>query len=306
MNFIIDFFKALLSTKLNFKALSSFLFLSLLLLQFNNCSDVQFSPIQQKLAKTGVAPERSHEEVVEQIHFDCENGVVVEKLVTINFPAQNQTCDWGNGGNLSIKNGVFRARVEQDFKVSMPVNSVICNMDFSSAATSMRYDDHLIFSLNSTVLMTTYKGFVEPYSTGEIEYISNHRDFSHENVAELYLGEALLAKKNGHAFYDWQSLSDTYWFGRNSWKDPGYCLGDALMSEVGGVTSLSSCQWPKTQELGAIELDIHPSLIQSIMAFDLSSNDHIFKLTTVGDNDSTDCQHDEDVSIDLMIQYVQK
>ncbi len=58
--------------------------------------------------------------------------------------------------------------------------------------------------------------------------------------------------------------------------------------------------------MGTVNLDIHPLLIKSIMAFDTQRNVHDFKMIVTGDNDSTDCKHSSDIEFNVNVKYVIK
>jgi predicted small secreted protein len=81
---------------------------------------------------------------------------------------------------------------------------------------------------------------------------------------------------NGMSLFSWPKLVGTEW---DSSREKVWCLGGA------------SCAWPKTDTEGTIRMDFRTGTYYAVTARDRSRNIHTFSFVTVGDNDSTDCQH---------------
>lgn len=74
---------------------------------------------------------------------------------TIKFAAR-ENCSWNQNGNLDRKQGFIQAFEKADQLVSMPANSVVCELDLNSAPTAqLHYDDFLFFSVENHVIFGT-------------------------------------------------------------------------------------------------------------------------------------------------------
>lgn len=193
----------------------------------------------------------------------CQNAKALGKLrvahLTGSFADPGKQCDWGVNGNLSIQDGLVRARTEQkqDFQVSTG-KATICNIQIKSNVVSrFYYDDNVIMTLNGYVLAST-------------------TDFS-----------AYFQSRQGYYLYDWSRLVNkgAQNSGSDSTLDKQYCAGGAL----------SSCRFPQTETTGTAQLEIGESVIQTILGLTNTTQFQLGLITT-GDNDRSDCQH---VAIDL-------
>lgn len=95
---------------------------------------------------------------------------------------------------------------------------------------------------------------------------------------------------NGYSLFDWSKLVGTRW---DTSREGVWCLAGA------------NCSWPRTDTEGTIRMDFRQGTYYAVTARDRSRTRHDFKLITVGDNDSTDCQH-RPVSANVTLKYVKQ
>lgn len=93
---------------------------------------------------------------------------------------------------------------------------------------------------------------------------------------------------NGLSLFSWPKLVGTEW---DASREKVWCLGGA------------TCAWPKTDTEGTIQMDFRTGTYYAVTARDRSRNVHTFSFITVGDNDSTDCQH-RPVGMTATLTYV--
>ncbi|MEK6627571.1 MAG: hypothetical protein AABY53_03005 [Bdellovibrionota bacterium] len=72
------------------------------------------------------------------------------------FPKPQETCNWGNNGNLAIRNGFFQARIEQEQALALENGAIICDIKFSFQKQQFLYDDHFILSFNDALIASSY------------------------------------------------------------------------------------------------------------------------------------------------------
>lgn len=198
----------------------------------------------------------------------CETGVKQYSVATVQFPKPNQTCEWGKSGNLSARNNYFQGRIEQAKELNLPSKSKICNLVFTFNQQAFLYDDHFIFTLNNSILASSY-------------------DFRDE-----------LQTANGLLQYDWSRIAGTYW-DQNS-KEVVYC---ASVQDGAGARYSGSCSWPDTDISGTIRMSFPPEVLYSVMSAEASRLNHEFKFISIGDNDDMDCEHST-IQFSVQIEYV--
>jgi hypothetical protein len=93
---------------------------------------------------------------------------------------------------------------------------------------------------------------------------------------------------NGLSLFAWPKLVGTEW---DKSREKVWCLGGA------------TCAWPKTDTEGTIQMDFRTGTYYAVTARDRARNVHTFSFVTVGDNDSTDCQH-RPVGMTATMSYV--
>ncbi|MDZ4662489.1 MAG: hypothetical protein SGJ18_12825 [Pseudomonadota bacterium] len=276
--------------------------ISVSLFGYNNCSnDVEFStssfkpgPFNYDLDIPGTPPR------LDQIIRDCSNPNLPHQSLRKNIefiePSNivgintNNLCGFnpvGLNDNLSELNGYFRARLDQVQNFPLPANAVLCGLSFgSSAAQNMFYDDEMILSFDNIVISSTFD-----LKDG------NSRDVFY-NIPSLNL-----------FVYSWNPFEGATGLKGQLWSnaaDDSYCLGAG-----------STCAWPQTQTLGAVQLNFDSRVFKSITALAATPNpNHEFKLTTTGDDnpiktlrggavDSYDCYHSA-IAFEVTADYVTK
>lgn len=93
---------------------------------------------------------------------------------------------------------------------------------------------------------------------------------------------------NGLSLFSWSKIVGTFW---DASREGVWCLAGA------------SCAWPKTDTEGSISMNFRNGTYYAVTARDRARTQHEFSFVTVGDNDSTDCQH-RPVSLNVTLQYV--
>ncbi len=181
------------------------------------------------------------------------------------------SCEFGTNGNLVAEDGLpnvtsFRGRIEQIQAFSLPEDSILCGMEFSFAAITMEYDDHFILSFDKAMLAASY-------------------DFS-----------PYFSKSLGLNTYDWEKIKGVNWPVGPDPLNKIYCEG----SETGD----STCQWPETQQFGAMDMRFSDTVFQRIFASQPQISDHEFRLVTIGDGDINDCRI-APISFTAKVKYVQ-
>jgi len=74
----------------------------------------------------------------------------------IEFPKPASTCAWNQNGNLGPRDRHFQARTEQVVEIQLPSQAVICDAEFSFQPQNFYYDDEFIFSINKSILASSY------------------------------------------------------------------------------------------------------------------------------------------------------
>lgn len=241
----------------------------LLFFGFSNCGKVQFDKVDSPSSEATESPFGAGNNDFEAnrtlIQQSCAStGSLVQKSVTVRFDNPGKTCDWEKNGNLSKKDGYFRARREQSTLFDLPPGAIICQMNLESQKSEMVYDDHFIITLNDYVIASSFDRFVPKLT-------------SHQN----------------NPIYNWENVVGNKWEHEFNQDQSPFCLG----SNEG----LAACEWPLTEQQGSFHLSYDPSVIQDLMALDVKRSEHKFEFVTVGDNDSTDCQHSPvEFTIDLI------
>lgn len=242
-----------------------------LVIGYNNCGKVNF---QKAASDSIVDPQGSPNPspTPDIINNACDNPNIPHQtqIVEIEFPEQTSNCNWENDGNMSRLNNYFRARYEQTANFNLPPQSKICDMDFSFAGQSFRYDDEFIMTFNNMIM------------------------------ASSYVFTSYLIHENGAPIYDWTRIVGEQWMdgvdnGEIDLQEP-YCLGEDR--------GLSQCSWPETDTLGTISMSFAPSIIRDLMSISPSRTSHDFKLIIIGDNDSTDCKHADSIQFTVTVDYV--
>jgi hypothetical protein len=194
------------------------------------------------------------------------NGQLRTYQERITFIQEAQTCAWGQGDNLSIKDGYVRARKEQLINLGLPSGAVVCNvtMDHQASSTFL-YDDNVLLTLN---------GFIYASTSNFNQYFSSVNSASGKKFYK----------------YEWLKFRD---------KPAQNSAGDTTASNqyCAGVY----CQFPLTEQTGKIDLNIGAAAIQGILSISSVNSISLGAITT-GDNDSTDCIH-QPIVLDIMAEY---
>lgn len=220
-----------------FQAMACFIVLTAALASFQNCSKAKFNTTGIDTASalnegsssedtTGIdigVPDPVDPEIIDG---KCKTGVQKTASYQVSFLDPGKVCEWGEKGNLSKKNHFFRARRKQTFEIDLPENATICDADFEFSEQEFWYDDVFILSLDTNVLVSSYKF------------------------------DEIFERENGFFQYDWDELVGAYWDHDNKSED--YCAGSA--------DGLSECSFPAQHEVAPINLELQPKLLRNAMA----------------------------------------
>lgn len=169
---------------------------------------------------------------IEIINKTCQNSTPLRKVISLNFPKPQSTCNWNQAGNLDKRNGYFQARIEQKRNLDLPAGAVICNAQFDFSQQEFLYDDHFLLTFNQSVIASSY-------------------DFRQQ----------LQPKNLGLLEYNWSKMAGMNW--ENS-KETIFC------PQVPGAEA--RCNFPGHDQQGTILLDYDPIYIRAIMSEGIPSN----------------------------------
>jgi|GEM_PF-1845653 len=195
----------------------------------------------------------------------CNSRSRKVRISNINFPSSANACNWGENGNLDPRNFFFQARTEQIIELRLPAGAVICDMDFNFQPNQFFYDDQFVLSLNDTVLTSS---------------------FDYSNL--LNPGD------NGLTLYNWNDIAGTSW---------QFDLRNQYCATLPGTPS--SCVFPSSDESGRSNMEFSEEHIMTVMGNGVpSQGEHFFRLSAIGDNDSSDCTH-AGLNFGVTIEYVE-
>ena len=202
-------------------------------------------------------------ETPEELAELCEKYEPETRLVRVDVPANNDTCAWGQDGNLEPAQGVITARDEVYVDLELPDDIVVCDLAFEfqvdpEVEPEMVYDDHMYFLFNGVVLAS---------SAGD----------TIENLPE----------SGGKPVWDWLSLVGSgFDFNGSPW-----CLGQD--------EGRSNCTIPNPDTRQPILLDYDDALIDELSLLARQEERYQFGFVVFGDNDTAsdgagagDCTHD--------------
>lgn len=157
------------------------------------------------------------------------------------------------------QDAIFTARIEQWGALEIPEGGVICDLGFDfdavdpSLQQDIEYDDNFLLTFNDVVLATSYGPIIEEF---ELE--------------------------DGLPIYEWSRMQ-----GEDlSFTDiPTWCLGE----EEGD----STCTIPPPETTGTIALSFAGELVDRLSLRAVEERSYQFGFITTGDNDDTDCIHEE-------------
>lgn len=266
---------------------------------FTNCSNVKFSgtssgsegvvssvPDSSTTPVASSTPDPSQPPASVAI-ANCAQAAANGKLSTlqksIDFAdtkvesGRSPICQWGQGDNLSQKDGYLRARYDQSLNLGLPANAVLCNITMTTNKQSFKYDDVFFLTFNNKIIASNLARAVTPLPFDRVK----------------------LADGKSVNMYDYAwvgGVRDANFQGVNDTADD-YCLGAA--------EGHASCSWPLSQQAGNIQFSFDKELLINIGVL-ASAQNQSFGFTITGDNDpSSDCYH-EDLTFQMSVQYYVK
>jgi len=266
-------------------ALAASLLISLV--AFQNCSEVEFARIENQSETTDlggpVIPPPS--DVIDQIVRTCaearSQNLIQSRINTLVFEdtavesGRQRVCEFGVGDNLSVQNGVLRARYTQNLSLSadqvLPEGAVLCDMTLISNEQDHYFDDHFYFNLNNVILVSShYATFQDNTELRSKLMIGNNTEVPFYN-------------------YDWLSVRNERF---DNQTEQRYCLWQDRVSTQPS-TSGYACTWPETETTGRISLRMPPEYLVALTLDRLQRRQSLeFSYRVTGDNDEAiDCRH---------------
>jgi hypothetical protein len=217
--------------------------------------------VEEKPAADGPAPGPTLADLVDAdaVGAACEQVEVQTSAATVRFPKTDGPCPFGEGDNDGPDQGQITARVEAEVRLPLPEGAVLCGLELDFAGgegwegSPMRYDDAFMLSFSGAVL-----------ASSDVELVD------------------LLPVDGVLPLYDWQALR-------------GAPLSyDALVPWcVGEAEGLSDCTVPPPEDGGRLALRFAQALVNELSYQALDRGPLRFGMVTIGDNDESDCSHDE-------------
>jgi hypothetical protein len=255
---------------------------------FQNCADKTFSKstASQTPPVEGVENiESIDDEVIEEVQANCESARTSGKLIQSNQrvdfadtrleTGRAQICEFSSGDNWGIRNTYMQARYEQQKKLQLPDNAVICDLEMKTDLQRFKYDDVFVFNYNNFVLATNNKSALLSTTPPE---------------ARLPLGAGAQVPVYK---YDWLKLRGASF--ANVADD--FCLGSDQ--------NLANCSWPVTEQTGNIVFSFDEKILIAL-GLTAKSDNQTFSFVITGDNDpNLDCYHEE-LSFDMTVKYYVK
>ncbi len=255
--------------------------LPILLIAFNNCGQTGDLAVVDKIDLSGLTAGSTDKDAAANVDIIQKACAQIQynqfKTVQVSFTnPEAQSCNFGKDGNLPRKNPgedvnktYFRGRIEQNYPIDVPENSVVCGMEFAFENLQMYYDDHFVMTFDDVILAGSY-------------------DYS-----------PFMQKRLGMSVFDWTKIRGLDWPVDQAANplERVYCEGDR-----GGA---SACSWPKTEEFGQMNIRMDESVFQKIIALSPQSKTHKFGLVTIGDDDEGDCRISP-IKFSVKIRYIQK
>jgi len=252
-------------------------------LLFNNCSQ----PGELMMLQASVTKLATDDQVQSQIRA-CNEALAAGKIQTLNQDVvfddsemeanRTVTCPFAAKGtedalgNMDMAEGQLRARYEQERRLQVPANAILCDIKMTNDLQSFRYDDVFFLNFNGYILASNDKTAIRQRI--QPESIRTVRTNAQVNIYK----------------YHWMSLRTARF--ENVADD--FCLGN----EVG----YGNCSWPVTEEDGNIKFSWDPEVFIRMSA-NVPANQQTFSFVTTGDdNPDIDCYH-EKLKFSMSVKY---
>lgn len=232
-----------------------------------------------------ILPSPSASPTAEEVKKTCASSAPSTLVHNVVFPDPGVECEWGKNGNGLKANVYFQARREQLDSITLPRGAVLCGMSAAAVSNKMRYDDAIMLVMNDVVLS----------SSSSFQVSSN----------PLVQSPALKTNTEGLVIYDWKGIFDTNQTHSVDPLFPGINLGvsSSYIPETTYCLGNGNCVWPKTETTGAMNLQFSKDGVYALAARIAGNSQLDLKLITLGDDNYSDCQHN-DLPITLRIDYV--
>jgi hypothetical protein len=163
----------------------------------------------------------------------CKSTNVQSTTTTVKILANTgAACPFGKDDNLPETQGILTARISKEYPILIPKNYYVCSMSFDAGSQEMRYDDHLILTLNNNLL-----------------------------VSSTIEANALLTGANGFKQYDWKQI-----VGKNAGDSNSFC-GTTVDCEIPRTEQVGRFRFSIKPEANAA---LFSSLIGKDLSFGLT------------------------------------
>lgn len=243
---------------------------------FNNCSQVEFTQLNESSSSLVAGNGEEEPPLVEEVVRNCADLIATGQIKRTAFQKivfedtesnRKQVCAFNQNGNLEARNNFIQARYEQTQKVSLPEGAILCTFELKTDATEFIYDDMFYLTFNDYIVATSLQTSLSRTTVDTTEMGDG------QQAVNLYK-------------YDWLKLRGARFSNEEINENPSsfnYCLG----ADFGA----GECQWPNTQQQGPIDFGWDPELLINIGLKSDSQNQR-FGFIVTGDNDpETDCYH---------------
>lgn len=215
--------------------------------------------VEEKADEGPPLPTRADLTSADAIGAACERAERSRSATTVRFPGDGGSCPFGEGDNDERDNGEVTARREEEVRLPLPADAVLCGvtLDFAAEGSSgwdagLRYDDAFFFTLSDAVLVGSDAALVAA--------------LPRDGVVPIYAWPAVRGAP--------LEFTDV---------EP-WCLGEA--------EGLSDCDVPQPERGGLMALSFAQALVNELSYQALDRGPLRFGMVTVGDNDDSDCRHD--------------
>ena len=186
----------------------------------------------------------------------CSNSILQEYSMTL--PA-TVGCNWSHNGNLNDNQGIYAARDENTFVLSLDSDQVICDVQFpfdtnyqsTGFIGPFGFDDQLLFTINERVIAASHVEMINVLQQDSYGYV-----------------------------YDWNSIKGMGMsFSTSNWfVDSSY------------FSMLQAIDYPNVT---STTLALSHNSLQGVLQKIYDDNEIRFSLITFGDNDNGDCYHSD-------------
>lgn len=243
----------------------------------------------------------------------CEGATLLTKVLDIEFKDPAKVCAFDKGFNKARKDAYITAREEQHYDFALAADEVLCEMNFSFDKQAMRYDDEIVLLYNDVVLMSSSKDLVShleeknglsKYFWGNLvgePYLPSTQDTGpyclgeKDNLGSCKLPLTQMTGDIELSFDKSLAQKISLQTGVNVYVPPApatsnFAPSGVVLASHNTTGSNNSCQEPT------------PPAPDPNKDYKEKQRGPGFSFVTTGDNDDSDCQHN-DFKMKVMVKY---